>query len=113
MIVAGAAPATFEPAAFKGSGCASTLLYAEPAEPTLSELRIVALDVQRGPRGMTLRFREVPPGGTLGDAAFVLLVDASGLIIAAKHPEALEPDRVDGVPPRPCELPEGELVGAI
>ncbi len=85
MLVAGATDALLQPAKLDDAACAARLLLTERSGEAIAAtapVRIVALAVQAGPRGLRLAIQELPAEAVLPDGALALALAADGRIVA-------------------------------
>lgn len=108
ILVARPGAAALELADLDGGPCAVTRLLAGNAllhdgddDPAT---RIVALALQSGPDHMSVAIQEIPPGGALPDAGatILLLLDASGRIVAIESATAHAADLAEPAMTRNC-----------
>jgi hypothetical protein len=84
MLVAGPTHALLQAAKLDEAACAARLLLAERSGEAIgtAPVRIVALAVQAGPRGLRLAIQKLPAETALPDGALALALAADGRIIA-------------------------------
>jgi hypothetical protein len=115
MLVAGPTDTLLQPANFDDAACAARLLLAErPGEAIAgaAPVRIVALAVQAGPRGLRLAIQELPAEAALPDGALALALAADGRVVAMWDAADFTPGIADHTLAADCQ-PAASVPGSI
>jgi hypothetical protein len=115
MLVAEAGSASFQPASFQAAACAEAQLLAgrhgSPSEPGL---RVVALGFVSGAHGVRVILQDVPDGAIVPDETVLLVLDASGRVLATGSAASLAEGRsIAAVDPDCAPLPKAPPPGNI